>query len=236
MNNLFIVIPAYNEELNILNTINQWYPVIERHNSEGQSRIVVINDGSTDQTFSLLTEAAKSHPLLLPLTKSNGGHGSSVLYGYQYALSHGADYIFQTDSDGQTDPDEFEQFWEQRNSYDAILGNRSVRGDGKPRKFIENTVCLLLRLIFGVRIPDANAPYRLMKADLLQKYINKLPADFNIPNIMLSTYFMYFHESVKFIDISFRPRQGGTNSVNFKKIMKIGWKALGDFHRLKKEL
>ena len=69
--------------------------------------------------------------------------------------------------------------------YDAIIGSRAVRGDGKSRKFVENVVCFLLRMIFGVKVSDANAPYRLMKSSLVAKYIDKLPEDFNIPNIML---------------------------------------------------
>ena len=174
--------------------------------------------------------------MLQPLTKKNGGHGHTLLYGYRYAIEQGADYIFQTDSDGQTNPAEFHQFWENRKEYDAIIGNRVKRGDGKDRKFVENTVCFLLRMIFGVKVSDANAPFRLMKAELVEKYIDKLPEDFNIPNIMFTTYFVYHKEKVKFIEITFKPRQGGTNSINIKKIVKIGWKAVGDFYKLKKEM
>jgi len=111
-----------------------------------------------------------------------------------------------------------------------------VRGDGKDRKFVENTVCFLLRVIFGVKVKDANAPFRLMRASLVDKYIGKLPRDFNIPNIMFTTYFVYHKEKVLFLPITFKPRQGGTNSINIKKIVKIGWKAVGDFYRLKQEI
>ena len=85
-------------------------------------------------------------------------------------------------------------------------------------------------------MPDANAPFRLMKKELVARYIGKLPADFNLPNIMFTTYFAYFHEKLHFEHVTFRPRQGGTNSINIKKIIKIGWKALGDFRRLKKAI
>ncbi len=120
--------------------------------------------------------------------------------------------------------------------YDAIIGNRVIRGDGKDRKFVENTVCFLLRLIFGVKVEDANAPFRLMKTTTVSKYINRLPKDFNIPNIMFTTYFVYHNEKVLFLPITFKPREKGTNSVNLKKIIKIGWKAVGDFRRLRKEI
>ncbi len=231
---LYVVMPAYNEAENIQQTIDAWYPVVEKHAGGGASRLVIINDGSKDDTYSIMQEYAKSRPLFQPLTKENGGHGSTVLYGYRYAIENGADYVFQTDSDGQTNPEEFEAFWDLMDSYDAVLGNRVVRGDGKDRKFVENTVCFLLRLVFGVKVKDANAPFRLMKTELLKKYIDKLPKDFNLPNIMFTTYFVYFKEKVAFREITFKPRQGGTNSINIKKIIKIGWKALGDFYSLKK--
>jgi hypothetical protein len=179
---------------------------------------------------------SETRPLLQAETKPNGGHGSTVLYGYRYAIDNKADYIFQTDSDGQTNPEEFRNFWDKRDKYDAILGNRIIRGDGKSRKFVENTVCFLLKGIFGVKVSDANAPFRLMKTSLVEKYIDKLPSDFNIPNIMFTTYFVYNNESVTFIPITFQPRQGGNNSINLKKIAKIGWKAVRDFRRLKQDM
>lgn len=236
MDKLFIVIPAYNEAANIEACVNDWYPVVDKCDRVGESRLIIINDGSKDNTFEILQKLAQTRPLLLPLTKSNGGHGATLLYGYKYAIQNHADYIFQTDSDGQTNPNEFEAFWNLRNEFDAVIGNRVVRGDGKDRKFVENTVCFLLRLIFGVKVQDANAPFRLMKTELVAKYIHKLPQDFNIPNIMFTTYFVHNEESVKFLPISFKPRQGGTNSINIRKIVKIGWKAVGDFIKLKREM
>lgn len=183
-----------------------------------------------------MEDYAKSHPLFQPLTKPNGGHGSTVLFGYRYAIENGADYVFQTDSDGQTNPDEFEEFWESMKQNDAVIGNRVVRGDGKDRKFVENTVCFLLKLIFGVKVKDANAPFRLMKRELLKKYIDKLPNNFNLPNIMFTTYFVYFKENVAFKEITFNPRQAGTNSINIKRIIKIGWNAMFDFIKLRLEI
>ena len=235
-NSIYIIIPAYNEEANIKKCVNDWYPIVESHNDGGLSRLVIINDGSEDETYKILREMAETRPLLRPLNKPNGGHGSTVLFGYSYAIKNRADWIFQTDSDGQTNPSEFEKFWKKRNKYDAVLGNRVVRGDGKGRKFVENTVCFLLRIIFGVKVKDANAPFRLMRMSLVRKYIKKLPKDFNIPNIMFTTYFMYFKEKVLFLPISFKPRGKGTNSINPKRIIKTGWKAIGDFIKLRRKI
>lgn len=155
---------------------------------------------------------------------------------YKYAVQNKVDYVFQTDSDGQTDPKEFEAFWNLRQQYDAILGHRSVRGDGKSRAFVEHVVCLLLRLYFGVKVPDANAPFRLMKVSMVSKYLDRFEADYNIPNIMLTTFFSYYHEKIAFREITFKPRQGGVNSIDIPKIIKIGLKATADFRGFKRNM
>ena len=236
MDKLYIIIPAYNESENIEALINDWYPVIENHNGDGNSRLVVINDGSKDNTYELLQDLAKTRPLLEPMTKPNGGHGPTLIFGYKHAIAQHADYIFQTDSDRQTNPKEFETFWKMRKKYDAVIGARPHRQDGFSRKFVEHVLLVILRLTFGVKIPDSNAPFRLMKRELVEKYLAKMPEDFNLPNVMLTTYFAYFKENIRFREITFKPRQGGVNSINIKKIIKIGWKALKDFRNLKKHI
>lgn len=228
--------PAYNEEANIKATLDAWYPVIEKHNESGESRLVVVNDGSKDNTYKLMQEYAQTHPLFIPLTKPNGGHGSTVIFAYDYAIKSGADWIFQTDSDGQTNPEEFEAFWDEKDQYDAIFGNRTVRGDGQSRAFVEKVVCRLVKHYFGVKVPDANAPFRLMRAEKVKQYLCKLKPDYNLPNIMMTTYFVYYKNKVAFKEITFKPREKGKNSINIKKIIKIGMAAVKDFRQLKKEL
>ncbi|MBQ9551434.1 MAG: glycosyltransferase family 2 protein [Clostridia bacterium] len=233
---LYIVMPAYNEEENIKTTLDAWYPIIEKYNVDGSSRLVVVNDGSKDNTYQMMLEYAETHPLFTPLTKPNGGHGPTVIYAYDYAVKQGADWIFQTDSDGQTDPNEFDAFWNDRNDYDALFGNRTERGDGQSRALVEKVVCLLVRYFFGVKVPDANAPFRLMRAEKVKQYLTKLKPDYNLPNIMMTTYFVYYKNRVDFRPITFKPREKGTNSINVKKIVKIGQAALKDFRELKKTL
>ena len=233
---LYIVMPAYNEEENIKTTLDAWYPIIEKYSVDGSSRLVVVNDGSKDNTYQMMLEYAETHPLFTPLTKPNGGHGPTVIYAYDYAVKQGADWIFQTDSDGQTDPNEFDAFWNDRNDYDALFGNRTERGDGQSRALVEKVVCLLVRYFFGVKVPDANAPFRLMRAEKVKQYLTKLKPDYNLPNIMMTTYFVYYKNRVDFRPITFKPREKGTNSINVKKIVKIGQAALKDFRELKKTL
>ena len=69
-----------------------------------------------------------------------------------------------------------------------------------------------------------------MKSKVVNKYIDNFKEDYNLPNIMLTTYFSYNKEKLVFKEISFKPRQAGVNSINLKKIFKIGWNALFDFY------
>lgn len=231
---LYVVMPAYNEEENIEETVKQWYPVLKFGSND--SRLVIADAGSQDKTHEILVKLQKNYPQLDIVSDSEKQHGPKVIYLYNYAIKNKADWIFQTDSDGQTNPAEFEGFWNERDKYDLLLGNRTVRGDGKQRAFVEKTVCRLLKMFFKVKVPDANAPFRLMKSSVVKKYIDKLPYDYNIPNIILTAYFKHNNENITFKEISFKPRQGGVNSINIPKIVKIGWKALADFRKFKKDM
>ena len=232
MDSLYIVMPAYNEEANIEKTVESWYKVLEGKSED--SRLVIADSGSSDATHDILTLLQKKYPKLDVLENTDKQHGPKVLALYDYAIRNGVDYVFQTDSDGQTNPDEFDMFWTLRNQYDGIFGRRDERGDGKSRAFVERVVCALLRIYFGVKIPDANAPFRLMKTEVIKKYLYRMHRDYNLPNIMMTTYFVYYGEKSKFIPISFKSRQGGVNSINIPKIVGIGWHALSDFKMLKK--
>lgn len=230
MDKLYIVIPAYNEEANIKNVISDWYPIVEKIGNG--SRLVIIDDGSKDSTYRMMLEQAKQLEAFEPITKPNGGHGATVLYGYHYAIDAGADFVFQTDSDGQTLPEEFWPFWERRSKYDMIIGHRRGRQDGVSRIFVTKTLKLVLRICFHVSITDANTPFRLMKADILKEQLPLIPKDHNLSNVLLSVIYAKKKLSVKFLPVTFRPRQGGVNSINLKKIFKIGRKAFTDFRQL----
>ena len=140
-NKLYVVMPAYNEEANIEETIKQWYPIVEKTGAD--SRLIIVNDGSTDNTYKIIQKLHTKYLQLIPITKQNSGHGSTLLFAYKYCINAEAEYIFHTDSDGQTNPEEFWQFWENKHTYDFIIGYRKRRQDG----FSRIIVTRILRLI-----------------------------------------------------------------------------------------
>lgn len=231
---LYIIMPAYNEAVNLEAVIREWYPIVERISPK--SRLVIVNDGSRDNTKEVLEELKKSYPQLLPLHKANGGHGSAVLYGYRYALHKKADYIFQTDSDGQTRPEEFGRFWRHRKSCGLLIGKRAHRQDGLGRIFVTRVLRLVLLLIFHVWVEDANTPYRLMEREELSQVLKLIPKEDALANVKMTVCYKKLKKQVVYFPITFRPRQGGTNSIDLRKIFQIGLRAVRDFAAFERKL
>jgi glycosyltransferase involved in cell wall biosynthesis len=231
---LYIVMPAYNEQENIHTVVAQWHPIVEQIGEE--SRLLIVNDGSKDNTYSQLVELQKQYPLLIAIDKPNSGHGATCLFAYRKAIEAGADYIFQTDSDGQTLPEEFGQFWMERYRCDFTIGARDGRQDGLGRIFVTRVLRLVIWLILGEWVKDANTPFRLMRTERLVEILKVIPTDFFLSNVLITTIAVKWKEQCKWIPITFRPRQGGVNSINLKRIFKIGWKAIGDFRKINKNL
>lgn len=231
---LYIVMPTYNEEANIRNVVEEWYPILE--NGDEESRLVVSDGGSKDKTLEILNELKKEYPKLVVIPKPGTDHGTKVILLYKYAIENGADWIFQTDSDGQTLPSEFAEFWNLRKKYDIVMGNRKKRGDGAGRKLVENVLRVYLKLFFGVMVPDANAPFRLMRSGIVKKYIDLMPSNFNLPNAILAACFSRYKEKVTYRVVTFQPRQGGKNYMNVKRIFKIGRESINNFAQIKKNL
>ena len=231
---LYIVMPAYNEEENIEKVVAQWYLIVEKINSF--SRLLIVNDGSKDRTYEKLNRMQKDMPLLLAINKPNSGHGATCLFAYRTAIENGADFIFQTDSDGQTNPDEFWAFWKDRNKYDFQIGDRINRQDGFIRFCVTNVLRIVLWLFFFEWIKDPNTPFRLMKTSKLKRILNVIPYDFFLSNAAISAVVVKFKERYMDRRITFKPRQGEKNSINIKKIFSIGLTSLKYFSIIKKNI
>ncbi len=226
MDTLYVVMPAYNEQACIRHVVGKWCDIVKKVGPE--SRLLVINDGSTDWTDVTLLEMAEKNPQLMVVTKKNEGHGATILYGYKLAIEEGADYIFQTDSDGQTRPDEFWQFWNDREKCGLLIGNRTERQDGFLRVLVAYVLRLLLFVIFRASVKDANTPFRLMKADELKDLLDYIPEKYNLTNVIITVLYTKFGKTY-YYPITFRGRWDGENSVNLKKIFMTGICAVRDF-------
>ena len=232
---LYMVIPAYNEEATIAVVAREWHAVLVQHGSP-DSRLMILDDGSKDQTASILSGLQAELPQLLVIKKANSGHGATIRMGYALALEHGADYVFQTDSDGQTEPGEFSCLWREREHFAALIGHRVHRGDGLPRVLVAFVLKTLILLVFGVSVTDANTPFRLIRHDALKTCLEHIPEGFFLTNALMSVLLARYQLPVRYIPITFHPRQAGKNSIRLSKIFPIGWRALREFWQVRRSL
>ena len=232
---LAVVMPVYNEGSNISSVLREWFNVLEKVAPD--FTLFALNDGSKDDTSAILAGlTSELGPRLRVVNKKNSGHGRSCREGYELALSEGAEWIFQIDSDGQCDPAYFQSFYSERTPYDCVFGYRRTRDDGFGRLVIARIYRLLLWLITGRYLCDPNVPYRLVRAKPLRTALRKVPADFDLQNIALSIALKREHDlRWKHLPIHFRGRQGGENSINYRKIAKMGFNFLRDFRRISHE-
>jgi glycosyltransferase involved in cell wall biosynthesis len=94
---LFVVIPAYNEALNIESVVRSWYSVL-KYAGNG-SKLIIADSKSTDETNKILKRLKNEYPNIEIISDSLKEHGPKLIYMYKYAIENKADWIFQTDSD-----------------------------------------------------------------------------------------------------------------------------------------
>lgn len=223
--------PAYNEEGAIAKVVDEWHAIVETVGHG--SKLVVFNDGSTDNTAGVLEKIKNKYPNLVVINKENSGHGPTCVRAYQYAVSEEMDWIFQTDSDGQTKSCEFWSLWEKRHQYDFIIGQRAKRYDGAARRLISQILKLALLVIFRVSVVDANTPFRLMKAERLRQYLPLIPDDYFLCNTLLSVMITKNKERIFWQEISFDPRISGTSSIPLIKFIKLGIQLIPQLYKMK---
>jgi glycosyltransferase involved in cell wall biosynthesis len=223
---LAIVIPAYNEEACIQQVISDWYNGISKTVNPEEFVLIVINDGSRDNTGKLLDQLSPNYPSLKVVHQTNAGHGMAVVNGYKQAISFNPEFVFQTDSDDQFQVSDFESLWKRRNESKFILGFRQVRHDAPFRLLITRILKYSLLFIYGTSIADANIPYRLIEGNFLKKLIDSLPKITPFaPNIFLSVMAKKSGQDVLNIPIVHIERQTGEVSIRHFKLLKVCWQS-----------
>ncbi len=156
-----ILIPAYNESKKLPLVINKLIHCL-RDNVNGASiKIVVINDGSTDQTECVL------NGITVLKHDSNLGKGAALRTGIDYAKNMGFNSILTMDADLQHDPSDVLLFIKDSNrvAFGARHFNREMPW---LRRFVNSASSLLCSVVLRTRIPDVHCGLRKFPVDLLQ--------------------------------------------------------------------
>ena len=170
---LYLVIPCYNEEEVLHETARQLKEKIEIMISKGtisnQSRIMFVNDGSKDKTWSIIKELHNKDSLFSGLNLSrNRGHQNALLAGLMTAKDL-SDVTISLDADLQDDIHVIDRFIEKyHDGYDVVYGVRSSRA--KDTWFKRNTALAFYRFQekMGVNSVYNHADYRLMSKRALE--------------------------------------------------------------------
>ena len=219
---LSIVMPAYNEEEVIETVVKQWTDLLTRQFPAENTRLIVINDGSRDNTGAILDQIKDRYPKLMVVHQVNGGHGNAVVNGYRQAVALDSEFVFQTDSDDQFISDDFGKLWEKRDKSPFILGYREERYDAPARLIITKILRLSIAFIYGTYIMDSNIPFRLIRGTFLKKLLAQLPTPTPFaPNIFLAVMAKKAGFNTFDIPITHKERLTGTVSILKWKLLKV---------------
>jgi dolichol-phosphate mannosyltransferase len=212
---LIVVMPVYNEGAVIRTVVEDWLRVLVKLGVS--CRLRVRNDGSTDDTAEQL--GAVRHPMLEVIDSENRGHGPTLLAEYSRAFGE-AEWVFQTDSDGELSAEDFQAFWEHREEADFLIGVRQNRGGPLSRRVITRGLRLVLRFLFGGDLQDGNCPFRLMRSEAFRPALELIPGDAFAPNVLLSGFALRAGLRIDEKPVSFRPRSTGTVSIRRGKLFR----------------
>jgi glycosyltransferase involved in cell wall biosynthesis len=170
---VLIVVPAWNEEASIASVVN------EVHRTLPDSDVLVVNDGSTDQTGSRAV-AAGAVVARLPY---NLGVGGAMRLGFRYAVQCGYDTVVQIDADGQHDPAFVPQLLDRIEAgADLVIGARFA-GVGEypargPRRWAIAALSAVLSRLAGTRLTDTTSGMRAMSRPLFELFAWHYPVDY----------------------------------------------------------
>jgi len=163
---LSVFFPAYNDAPSIPGLVREAFAVLEAHADEFE--VIVVNDGSGDETGRLLAEleAELGDRLRVITHPENQGYGAALRSGFGAARK---DWVFYTDGDGQYDIRELPELLARvKPSIGLVNGYKLERHDPWHRVWIGKVYNSFARALFRIRIRDIDCDYRLIRRDLLE--------------------------------------------------------------------
>lgn len=215
---LLLILPAYNERENIVQTIQQIVDFKKTSSVDFQIDYIVINDGSTDDTEKI----CRDHHIKCLSLIQNLGIGGAVQTGYIYAYRNDYDIAVQFDGDGQHDitslPDLVAPILD--GSADFTVGSRFLeKGSTFQSTFMRRVgikyLSFLIRLVSGIRLSDVTSGYRAANKKALSFLAKNYPVDYPEPESIVELKKNKFR--MKEVQVNMFERAAGRSSINFYK-------------------
>ena len=205
---VLILIPCYNEEANIVNTVERLKAACPRVD------FLVINDCSTDGSRALLQR--HGYPYLdLPV---NLGIGGGVQCGYRYARDNGYAVTVQMDGDGQHDPAYLDKVVAPvlGGQLDMCIGSRFIEREGFQTSFMRRVgihfLSGMIRLLCGKQVRDVTSGFRATNAEMTAYFADRYATDYPEPEAILAASLAGFR--VGEAAVQMQERQGGVSSIS----------------------
>ena len=208
-NKILLIIPAYNEEENILNAVN----TIKK--SDLKLDYIVINDGSTDNTIKVLKENNIKHINLI----NNLGIGGAVQTGYKYAYENDYDIAIQFDGDGQHDINFVETICKPiiDMHVDMCIGTRYLDKRSSEfqstaiRRLGSKIISIFIKIFAGKKITDPTSGFRAVNKKVIEEFAKEYPKEYPEPE---STVFLLVNKyKVEEVPVSMKERKNGKSFV-----------------------
>lgn len=195
---LSIVIPVYNEEYRIKKTLYDIFEYLKLNKLENESEIVLVNDGSKDQSVSLINKIREDIPQIrLINNKVNQGKGAVVRQGVLESLG---DWILFMDADNSTNIKELDKFIPYKDKYDVIIGSRDlpeskvIVSQNIIKRILGDLGNLWIQLLLIGGIKDTQCGFKLFRREVAIKVFKILSMkkwSFDIEILTLTKYYGY---------------------------------------------
>ncbi len=178
---VLVIIPAYNEEKNIINTVDN---LINLKVKDTIIDYIVINDGSTDNTRKILID---NHIKFIDLV-FNLGIGGAVQTGYKYAFYNDYDIAIQFDGDGQHNASYIKSLIEGiKAGYNLVIGSRFIVEDNSfkstmTRRMGISLLSKLIKLCTGKLVTDPTSGFRACDKKIIKLFAKNYPSDYPEPD------------------------------------------------------
>lgn len=222
-----LIIPAYNEAAVIAQAVAEAENSLT--NSFSSFEIIVVDDGSKDETSLIVHEEILRSPhTKLIQHKTNRGYGAALKTGFQAAKNP---LVAFTDADCQFDLGELAQLARQAEEYDIVVGIRVDRKDPWRRRFCSKGYNFLARSLVGTRVKDVDCALKVFRRSILD-YVMPETSGFFV-NTEMMTKARLHGLSVSEMPVSHRPRLSGESKVSlleipktFNKLINFWWKQI----------
>ena len=158
---LSIFFPAYNDAGTIASLVIRSVQVAST--LTGNYEVIVVNDGSKDDTPRILDELSRVYPQHVRIIhhEKNRGYGGALRSGFAAATK---EFIFYTDGDAQYDPAEMTELWgRMTDGVDWVNGWKISRADPLHRIVIGRAYHHMVKILFGLKVRDVDCDFRLMR-------------------------------------------------------------------------